>query len=154
MSALHHVGLTVPDLAQAVRFLVEAFGCEELFRTPPAALDAAASRAMNVNDGLLLEGIAMLRGGGLLIELFAYADHSAEAPPRNQVPGAAHIAFQAPDMAAALRRAELAGARACSGINTARSPGFEGLRWVYLVSPWGQTFELVDASAAPALALR
>lgn len=154
MSALHHVGLTVPDLAQAVRFLGEAFGCEELLRTPPGALDAAAARAKNVQPGVVLNGIAVLRGANLLIELFEYAGTAAVPPQDSHLPGAAHVAFEVADLEAAVRRAEAAGARACSGINTARSPGFESLRWVYLISPWGQTFELVDASAAPGLALR
>jgi len=154
MSAgVHHVGLTVPNLVEARRFLIEALGCVELFNTPPAHLPDTAARALNVAPGVALQGISMLRSGNILIELFEYAGAASGKPPQNQAPGAAHIALDVPDIEAAVAAVTAAGGSLCSPVNLARSPGFEGLRWVYITAPWGQTFELVDTTGAPALRL-
>jgi catechol 2,3-dioxygenase-like lactoylglutathione lyase family enzyme len=154
---VHHIGLTVPDIGEARRFLTEALGCVELFTTPPAASPApladAAARALNVAPGVTLRGIAMLRSGLVLIELFEYADAALGAPPQNHAAGAAHIAFDVQDIEATAAAVVAAGGTLCGPVNLARSPGFEGLRWVYFIAPWGQTFELVDTTAAPALRL-
>lgn len=150
--AINHVGLNVPDLKQATRFLVEALGCTELFTTPPEALSVEEAANLNVSAGTLLGGITVLKAGNALIELFEYHPPGGIAPtPGNHGTGAAHLAFDVPDVDAALARVAAAGGCACGPVSDAASPGFEGLRWVYVLSPWGQTFELVDTRAAPLL---
>jgi catechol 2,3-dioxygenase-like lactoylglutathione lyase family enzyme len=149
--AFHHVGLPVPDLDAATRFVTEAFGAELLFTAPGGdPMTAEAAARLNLPEGDRLLGLSMLRAGGSFIELFAF-DPPSPAPMAPWNRGGVHIAFAVNDLEAALARAVAAGGRACSGINLARSPGFEGLRWVYVEAPWGQTFELVDDSAAAAI---
>jgi catechol 2,3-dioxygenase-like lactoylglutathione lyase family enzyme len=149
--AFHHIGIPVPDLAAATRFVTEAFGAAVLFTAPGGdPMTAETAARLNLPEGDRLLGMSMLRAGGSFIELFAF-DPPSPAPLAPWNRGGVHIAFAVNDLDAALARAVAAGGRACSGINLARSPGFEGLRWVYVEAPWGQTFELVDDSAAPAI---
>lgn len=152
---LHHVGMTVPDLAQATRFFTEVLGCTHLFTTPPGApMPPETARRLNLSGGETLRGIAMMRAGGCFIELFEYAAPDQQRTfPRTSDAGGAHLAFAVDDMAAARARIEAAGGRFCADPVTARSPGFEGLVWAYFVTAWGQTLELVEIAAAPQLAL-
>lgn len=152
---LHHVGLTVPDLAQAVAFFTSVLGCDHLFTTPPGLpMPPDTARRLNLSGGETCRGIAMLRAGDGFIELFQY-----EAPdqrrdwPRSSDLGGAHVAFAVNDIAAVRARVEAAGGRFCADPVQARSPGFQGLVWAYFVTPWGQTLELVETAAAPLLAL-
>ncbi len=149
-AAFHHLALTVPDLDAAVRFLTDGLGCTLAFRSEGAGvLDAAAAARLNLPEGSRMDGLALLRAGGGFVELFAFGDVAPATRPWND--GGTHVALAVPDLEAALARAVAAGASACSGINTSVRPGFAGMRWVYIVAPWGQTFELVDPSAAPAV---
>lgn len=148
---LHHIGLTVPDLGEATRFLVDHLGCEACFTTPsdlPATPAEAAK--LNIAAGAELRGIAMLRARGVFIELFEYRiDGQRLTPPANTDIGAAHLAFEVDGIEAAAARLERAGARLCGGVNQAKLADFSGLKWLYFVAPWGQTFELVEVSEAP-----
>ncbi|MCL4187068.1 MAG: VOC family protein [Rhodobacteraceae bacterium] len=154
-SCFHHIGITVPDLEAAVRFMTEGMGCALAFTAPgrdPMTAEAAAR--INVAPGSRIAGMAMLRAGAGYVELFAFEHPGGARPaaPRwNE--GGAHVAFAVDDLEAALARAVAAGGCALSGINRSESPGFAGMRWVYVVAPWGQTFELVDVRAAPGVAL-
>ena len=152
---LHHVGLTVPDLGSAVRFLTEALGCEHLFTTPAGtAMTAEDARRLNLAGGETIRGIAMLRAGNVHIELFDYgAPGQSRDFPKNSDVGGSHLAFAVPDIEAVRPRIEASGGRLMPGPNRATSPGFEGLVWVYLVTPWGQTLELVETKDAVRLKL-
>lgn len=152
---IHHIGITVPDLDAAVRFLTEGLGCTLAFTAPgrAAMTDEAAAR-INVAPGSRIAGMAMLRTGSGFLELFAFdfpGGTRPAAPRWNE--GGAHIALAVGDLEAALARAVAAGGHALGPIARSESPGFAGMRWVYVAAPWGQTFELVDVSAAPGVAL-
>lgn len=150
---VHHVGLTVPNLVEATRFLVNNLDCEHCFTTgsEPPSTAAEASR-LNIAAGAELCGIAMLRARSLFIELFEYrVDGQRLAPPNNTDVGAAHLAFEVDDVEAVAARLKRAGARLCGDINRAKLSEFSGLTWLYFVAPWGQTFELVNVSEAPQL---
>lgn len=154
-SQFHHIGITVPDLDAAVRFATEGLGCTLAFTAPGrAAMTAEAAARLNVAPGSRIAGMAMLRMGTGYLELFAF-DHPGGARPSaprwNE--GGAHIALAVDDLEAALARAAAAGGRPLGPIARSESPGFAGMRWVYVEAPWGQTFELVDVSAAPGVAL-
>lgn len=152
---LHHVGLTVPDLGQAVQFLTEILGCEHLFTTPPGTpMPPESAARLNLTGVVAHRGIAMLRAGGAFIELFEYeAEVQATTYPRNSDIGAGHLAFVVDNISEMLVKLEACGCRVCAEPARARSAGFEGLLWVYFVTPWGQTMELVETQLAPALRL-
>lgn len=152
---LHHVGMTVPDLAQAVEFFTTVLGCHHLFTPPPGApMSPDAARHLNLSGGETCTGIAMLRAGGCFIELFQYdAPGQRRDWPRSSDIGCAHLAFAVDNIATARARVEAAGGTFCADPVQARSPGFEGLVWAYFVTPWGQTLELVETASAPQLGL-
>jgi catechol 2,3-dioxygenase-like lactoylglutathione lyase family enzyme len=82
---------------------------------------------------------------GIGVRLFQYADPSrASAMPLSSDPGGSHIAIEVVDIDAAAAALTTAGARLCSPANVARTNGFEGLTWLYAVTPWGQTIEIVQ----------
>lgn len=152
---LHHVGLTVPDLGQAVRFLTDVLGCEHLFTTPPGQpMPPESAARLNLAGTVAHRGIAMLRAGGAFIELFEYdAEGQSVTYPKNSDIGASHLAFVVESISEMLVKLEASGCRICAEPARARSAGFEGLLWVYFVTPWGQTMELVETQQAPALRL-
>lgn len=107
-----HVGLTVPDLDAAVRFLRDAFGCVEAYRIGPFASDDDwMTQHLGVAPEARIPAIAVLScGDGARLELFQYEapDRRREAP-RNSDVGGHHVAFYTDDMPAAIDRVRAAG---------------------------------------------
>lgn len=139
----HHLGLTVPDLDGAVAFFCDVLGFEPVLRTEPggpAAPDYAA--AVRIPPGTQSNGLAVLRGGGTTVELFDYAS-TADFPQNHQV-GGQHLAFEVDDLDAALERLIAAGCSPCADPRQARAPAFRGMRWVYVVAPFGLQLELMQ----------
>ena len=145
----NHIGLTVPDLGEAVAFLVDHFGCEVVLRTDPGApADADYARAVRIPPGTRPMGLALLRSGHGLIELFQYEGGKASFPANHDV-GGHHLAFEVDDIEATLKRLEMAGVTASGPVRTARAPAFKGMRWVYVLAPFGLQLELVTLPNGP-----
>lgn len=146
LRGLDHVGLTVPDLDEALKFFREVFGAVVLVRHEPY------QPAANVNitnfarhPDTAVRGIALVRIAGSIIELLAYdtPDRNPE-PPRNSDAGGHHVAFYVDDLDLAIERLR------ATGIEVLGEPlpfsGHEagpGARFVYARTPWGLFLELV-----------
>ncbi|MCA0244135.1 MAG: VOC family protein [Proteobacteria bacterium] len=143
---VQHVGLTVPDMVQAVTFFVEHLGCELLFCEGPFTLGASSAQAHQVDAGTVLVKLGMLRcAAGALLELFEYRAVDQRADPvRNVDNGGHHIAFQVDDIDAAAARLQAGGVRLCGQVNRSIGGPFEGLGWLYFLAPWGLQLELVQ----------
>lgn len=150
-----HVGLTVPDMAQAVAFFRDALGCVVVHsRGPTPAADpqrsADADRFLvanlGVHSGTRVRGITMARcGHGANIELFEFASPDrSERPPNNADFGGHHLGFYTTDLAAAAERLVRHGARQLGEVKTVTTGPEAGLSWVYFVAPWGLSLELVS----------
>lgn len=145
---MDHVGLTVPDLDQAVEFFTRVVGCELLFRAGPL-FDSNSGEWMTRHYGVSPHArlrTAMLRCGPCTnLELLAWDGvESASATSEWAGVGAAHMAIYVDDLKAAV--AHLAGER---GVRILGTPTIvtgepnEGTEFVYVRLPWGLCLELV-----------
>ncbi|MGW9358281.1 VOC family protein, partial [Streptomyces diastaticus] len=112
---IDHVGVTVPDLEAATRFLVDALGAEVLYDTLPAGQGPVGGpeteQRLGVPPGtrqLAIRMMALPDGPGL--ELFAY-EPPGRSPALPSDLGWQHLALYVDDLDAARARAVAAGAR-------------------------------------------
>ena len=146
LRGMDHVGFTVPDLEQAVRFFVDVLGCERFYDLGPFASDGDwMATHLNVHPRSVMKKLTFLRcGHGSNFEIFEYAapDQRTEQP-RNSDVGGHHLAFYVDDMEAALAHLRSHGV-AVLGAPTVRKAGpSAGQSWVYFLTPWGMQCELV-----------
>jgi glyoxylase I family protein len=141
-----HIGLTVPDLAEAHTFFTEVLGCEYLYRLGPfQSSDTWMSEHLGVADDTVMRQLHFYRlGGQAIFEVFEYdAADQVGVPPRNSDVGGHHVALYVDDLDAAVAALREAGLRVL-GEPTASRGASEGQRWVYFLSPWGLQLELVS----------
>ena len=151
--AIDHAGLTVPDLDEAVTFFTE-LGCELLYREGPYQDEHGDSmrRQVDVHPRSVCR-LAMLRfGSTTTLELLEYRSPDATAvPPKNSDHSAAHVGFRVRDMDAAIEHMRrLPGVRVLDGPVEVPDGPSAGLRWIYVVAPWGLQLELVQLPPAMA----
>lgn len=145
---IDHIGLTVPDIDAATRFLIDALGAvvtrDILKKSEPGRGSPDVQRRLGITPDLVQRAIRVVRlPDDLLIELFEY-----EGPGQRDASGSAdygwqHIAFYAADMDAALARVEAAGAIRIAD-PTPFSGGLTEGSFVYLRTPWGSTLEIIS----------
>ncbi|GAB3674678.1 VOC family protein [Angustibacter aerolatus] len=144
---LDHVGLTVPDLDQAQRFLVEVLGCEFLYALGPFGDDDGEwmQEHLGVHPRARVPQNRFFRlPDGTVLEVFAYeAPDQRREPPRNSDVGGHHLALYVDDLDAAVAALHEHGVEVL-GEPTASSSHHEGQRWVYFRAPWGLQLELVS----------
>jgi glyoxylase I family protein len=146
LTGLDHVGLTVPDLEEATRFLVDVLGCEYLYSLGPLRDDDGVWMRTHLNvDPRAVARVRFFRcGANPVIEVFEYsAPDQRTAPPRNSDIGGHHLALYVEDLDAAVRYLVERGVEVL-GEPTASAGPHEGQRWVYFLAPWGAQFELVS----------
>lgn len=143
VAGVDHVGVNVPDLAQAESFFSETFGCVPVTHIGPFDLThmsgGFAPRADSVD-------IAMIRcGTGANIELFQYRNSkgSTEMPKAEDI-GASHIAFYTDDIDGGVAYLKSRGITVLGAPITMSSGDTEGETWVHFRSPWGSELELVS----------
>lgn len=142
-----HIGITVPDLEQAIDFFVHVIGCEPFYELGPfVAEDDWMQTHLNVHPRAQVRRLRFLRcRHGSNLELFEYsAPDQRTKPPRNSDVGGHHLALYVDDMDAAISHLRKHGVRIC-GSPTVRTTGpSAGQTWVYFLSPWGLQLELVS----------
>jgi glyoxylase I family protein len=146
LSGLDHVGLTVPDLEEATRFLVDVIGCEYLYSLGPLADEHGAWMQTHLNvDPRAVARVRFFRcGSSPVLEVFEYtAPAQRTTPPRNSDIGGHHVALYVDDLDAGVRYLKARGVTVL-GEPTASTGPHEGQRWVYFLAPWGAQFELVS----------
>jgi glyoxylase I family protein len=145
--AVDHIGITVPDLAQAHEFLVNVLGCEYMYRLGPYRdpVGSWMSEHLNVDDRAVMRRLHFYRlGGQAVFEVFEYeAREQATVVPRNSDIGGHHVALYVEDLDAAVEALHDAGLTVLGKPTTSKGPS-EGQRWVYFLAPWGMQFELVS----------
>jgi catechol 2,3-dioxygenase-like lactoylglutathione lyase family enzyme len=144
-----HIGFTVPDLEEAVRFFVDVIGCDEVFSLGPFRDDDGGWMAenLNVDPRAIIPGIRMLRcKNGANIEIFEYeAKGQQRSQTRNSDIGGHHIAFYVEDMSSAVEHLRSHGAQIQGEPKVMTEGPNAGLSWVYFLTPWGMQLELVSA---------
>jgi glyoxylase I family protein len=145
--------VTVPDLDEAERFLVDVLGARHIYTLGGKRSDDDDWMAVHlgVHPRTVIEEIRFFRlGTGLNLEIFAYdaADGQA-AQPRNSDIGGHHLALYVDDIDAAADKLRAAGVDVM-GAPVSSAQAAAGQRWLYFRSPWGMQFELVSYPAGKA----
>lgn len=147
LRGMDHVGLTVPDLAQAEAFFTEVLGCEVVTRFGPFRDDSGSfmQDVLDVDPRAVILTISLLRcGSGSNIELFQYeAPDQQRLAPRNSDIGAMHLAFYVDDIAAAAEQLRARGLRVFAGPLQITEGPAAGQSILYFRAPWGQQLELI-----------
>ena len=141
-----HLGITVPDLDQAERFLVDVLGAVPVYTLPgKRADDDCMSVQIGVHPRTEIREIRFYRlGHGTNIEVFQYDAADGQAgPPRNSDIGGHHLALYVDDMDAAVAHLRAHDVD-IMGVPVASANAAAGQRWLYFRSPWGMQFELVS----------
>ncbi|GAB3682812.1 VOC family protein [Angustibacter aerolatus] len=149
---LDHVGLTVPDIEQATRFLVDVLGCELLYELAPITGRGEWMREhLGVDPAAEVTHLRFFRcGSSPTLEVFQYAaPHQRLDPPRNSDVGGHHVALYVEDLDAAVAHLRDAGVEVLGEPTTSSGPHL-GQRWVYFLAPWGAQLELVSYPAGRA----
>jgi len=141
-----HIGITVPNLEEAVAFFIDVIGCEPFYEIGPFKFDDDwMKERLNVHPRTVMRKLKFLRcGNGSNYELFEYeAPDQNTTPPLNSDIGGHHLALYVDDMEAALDHLRAHDVRIL-GEPTVRTDGpSAGQSWVYFLAPWGLQFELV-----------
>lgn len=151
---IEHIGLTVPDLEEAVRFLVDVVGCTFVFDGGRHGDDPAFFRdRLGVPETASLRYVFLRLGHGPNLEVFEYAaPGQAITPPLNSDIGGHHLAIYVDDFDAALAALDAAGVEVMRPVSYIEDGPAMGSRWVYFRAPWGLQLELVswlDGKGAP-----
>ncbi len=141
-----HIGFTVPDLDQAVRFFVDVLGCEDLYGIGPVeASDSWMRDQLNVHPRASFRNRLLRCGHGSNFEIFEYSspDQSSVIPANSDV-GGFHLAFYVDDFVQALAFLKQQGLTVL-GEPVVRTEGpVAGQTWIYFLTPWGMQLELIS----------
>jgi len=146
MRGADHLGVTVPDLDEAERFLVDVLGAEPVYTLgAKRADDDWMTTQLGVHPRTVIREIRFYRlGHGTNLEVFQYDAADGQAgPPRNSDIGGHHLALYVDDLEAAVAHLRAHGVEVM-GEPVASAGASAGQRWIYFRSPWGMQFELVS----------
>src|SRR5690606_16946086 len=106
LTRFDHVGVTVPDLEEATRFLVDILGFEYLYSLGPLG-DAEGdwmTEHLNVHPRAACPELRFFRcGPSPVLEVFQYSSPDQRTtPPKNSDVGGHHIALYVEDLDAAV----------------------------------------------------
>jgi catechol 2,3-dioxygenase-like lactoylglutathione lyase family enzyme len=146
-----HVGLTVPDLDQAVSFFVDVLGATERARFGVHGNPEVMEHGLGVHPQASLDAVLLQLTPGLSVELFQYqAPGQDTRMPEVSDIGGHHLCLVVDDLDAAIaelhRRPDVR-----AGIPGRVSYGpHEGGRWLYFRTSWGLVIELIADPPADA----
>jgi catechol 2,3-dioxygenase-like lactoylglutathione lyase family enzyme len=148
MRGVNHIGLTVPDLDQAVAFFTDVMGCQKAMSFGPFRDDKGTfmQDVLDVDPRAVIDQITMLRCGfGSNIELFRYeAPDQKTVAVRNSDIGGHHIAFYVDDIDAAAAYLKDKGIKTNMGpIPVSEGPA-AGQAILYFSAPWGLQLEAIS----------
>jgi catechol 2,3-dioxygenase-like lactoylglutathione lyase family enzyme len=145
--AIDHVGLTVPDLDEAIEFFVTVFGCETVFRAGPYANVGYFWDGEDAPESATVRLAVLTHNGTHNIELLEYTNKPRTAQgsaPRPSDPGGAHLAFYVDDIEGVVEKLKLIpGVRLLGPIDREQDTPIGGTDWIYTRTPWGLVVELL-----------
>jgi catechol 2,3-dioxygenase-like lactoylglutathione lyase family enzyme len=145
MSSVHHVGITVSDIARSLDFYEALMGGERL---GPYLRSGPRVDAVTGYPGVVVhQAFVKAEEGSTVIELLQYENGSAVVlDPDNGHVGAAHVAITVSGLDAVLTRLRDRGVEVLSDPIVASSP-MAGHRCVYVLDPDRVRVELVEPPA-------
>jgi catechol 2,3-dioxygenase-like lactoylglutathione lyase family enzyme len=148
MRGVDHIGLTVPDLAEAEAFFSDVLGCSKAMSFGPFRDDEGTfmQDLLDVDPRAVIEQITLMRCGfGSNIELFKYtAPDQQNVRPRNSDIGGHHIAIYVDDIDAAAAYFKDKGIRTLLGPLPVEEGPAAGQAILYFFSPWGLQMEAIS----------
>jgi catechol 2,3-dioxygenase-like lactoylglutathione lyase family enzyme len=146
LQGTEHIGITVPDLEQAVLFLTNVIGCEFVFDGGGMVCDPEFMRhQLGVHPDASMRYCFLRCGRGVNFEVFEYrSPDQRTAPPRNSDIGGHHIAFYVDDFPLALEHLRSHGVEILGEPNFIETGPAAGSTWIYFKAPWGLQLELVS----------
>ncbi|GAB1478125.1 VOC family protein [Paracoccaceae bacterium] len=148
MRGVNHIGVTVPDMAQAVSFFTDVLGCEKATSFGPFRDDQGnfMQDLLAVDPRAVVEEITLMRCGfGSNIELFHYtAPDQKTVEPRNSDIGAYHIAIYVDDINAAAEYFKAMGIKTLMGPLPVNDGPAAGQTILYFYAPWGLQMEAIS----------
>ena len=143
-----HVGITVPDMAEAETFFVDVVGCRKAMSFGPFRDDEGTFMRdlLNVDPRAVIKQITLLRcGNGSNVELFEYEalDQKAEMP-KNSDHGGHHLGFYVEDIDAAAAYFKEKGVRTLLGPFPVEGGPAAGQTILYFFAPWGLQLEAIS----------
>ncbi len=142
-----HIGITVPDLDDALAFFENVLDARILYEVGPfEAEDNWMAENMGVDPRARVPRLCMIRvGDGPAIEVFEYETTTQQQePPRNSDIGGHHLAFYVDDIHLAVADLRNRGVPVLGEPKEILDGPSKGLNWVYLLAPWGLQLELVS----------
>jgi catechol 2,3-dioxygenase-like lactoylglutathione lyase family enzyme len=143
---LDHVGLTVPNLDEAVAFFAEAFGASVVFRLPRPEPGSDTQAGRLGADASAHFALTMLDLGGGRVELLQWWSPRPQGDePAPDVRGGSHVAVEVSDVGATLERL-----RAHPGVRIIGEPvrfppaDTPGLTNAFALTPWGSLLEILS----------
>ena len=148
MRGQDHVGVTVPDIGQAIAFFEDVIGCKAHLSFGPFRDDEGdfMKNLLNVHPRTVLNQITLVRcGNGSNIELMEYASpDQKDAIPKNSDIGGHHIAFYVDDIEAAVAYLKAKKVETFFGPLPVTEGPAAGQTINYFRAPWGLQFELIS----------
>lgn len=148
MRGVDHIGLTVPDLAQAETFFSDVLGCEKATSFGPFRDDEGTfmQDLLDVDPRAVIETITLMRCGfGSNIELFKYtAPDQKTVEARNSDIGGHHIAIYVDDINAAAEYLKSKDIRTLMGPLPVSEGPAAGQAIMYFFAPWGLQLEAIS----------
>jgi catechol 2,3-dioxygenase-like lactoylglutathione lyase family enzyme len=145
-SGIDHVGINVPDIDAATAFFNELIGAKVIADGRPGAIPAEWKAQFHWRASSELQRFAMLQlSGGSKLELFQYqgAQINHQQPFEDDA-AATHIALLTNDVDKSLAVVKAKGLKVLN--NPITNP--DGIRWFYMLTPWGSQLELVSLPAS------
>lgn len=148
MTTIHHVGITVSDLARSLDFYAALLEGERL---GPFVRSGPRIDAVTGYPGVVVhQAFVRAQDGATMVELLQYENGSDTVlDPDNGHVGAAHVAITVTGLEAVLERLRTAGAEVLSEPIVASAP-MAGHRCVYVLDPDRVRVELVEPPPGPA----
>ena len=146
MKGLHHVGITVKDLEDSIRFYHDVLGLGFVNEPSPWFDSEELGRAVGVPGAALRQ--VSLKLGETTVELLEYKNPPSETtkPLMSSSLGASHVAFHVDDIHATKAELEAKGIEFYSDVNLVDEGVLAGWRWVYFQDPDGYPLELVEVA--------
>lgn len=147
---IEHIGITVPDIDAAERFLQSAFDAQTLYslvrEDEPSMGGPSISSQNGLADGTAMKALRMLRlGNGPNVELFELTGYRQHASAIVNDVGLTHFGLYCDDLEASVERFKKAGGTMLHGPNDlVRQEGGDGNRFWFGRCPWGTLIEFIQ----------
>ncbi len=143
LRGVEHVGLTVPNLEAAGKFLVDVLGAKRVFDGGAITDTETIVGVLGAHPGDKVVYAFFRLGQGLNLEVFEYQTHDRGRHPGNHQAGGHHIALYVDEIEAAVAHLRAHGVEVGDPQFITTGPA-AGSHWVYFKTPWGLQMELVS----------